>query len=114
MIAKSWTVDEGIPRHKDGIESLHHGFGADAVARGSGTVFHIQRNDETEEVGDGHLHGLIGPGIGLLELAVEDGTGERFKVGGEGGLGGSAATTTPLTGVGGTAVIAANTAKTAG
>lgn len=113
VIAQGWTVDEGIPRHEDGIEGLHHGFGTDAVATGPGTVLHIQRNDETEEVGDGHLHGLVGPGIGLLELAVEDGAGERFEVGGERSLGGSAATTTPLTGVGGSAVIAANAATAA-
>lgn len=113
VIAKGWTVDEGIPRHKDGVEGLHHGLGTDAVAARSSTVLHIQRNDETEKISDGHLHGLIGPGIGLLELAVEDGTGERFEVGGKCGLGGSAATTTPVTGVGGNAVVAANAATAA-
>mmetsp|Transcript_22166 Transcript_22166/g.63596 ORF Transcript_22166/g.63596 Transcript_22166/m.63596 type:complete len:317 (-) Transcript_22166:585-1535(-) len=119
VVAEGGTVDEGIPRHEDGIEGLHHGLGTDAVAQGAGTVLHVQRYDEAEEVGDGHLHGLVGPGIGLLELAVEDGTGERFEAGGEGGdscLGGSSAatagrTTTPLTGVGGTA--AATDAATA-
>ena len=115
VIAQGWTVDEGIPRHKDGIEGLHHGLGADAVTARSSTVLHIQRNDETEKISDGHLHGLIGPGIGLLELAVEDCSGERFEVGGERGLGlgGSAATATPLTGVGGNAVVAANAATAA-
>ena len=62
MITEGGGMDKGVACHKYRAEGVHS----------NGGRVRLLRNEEGEEVGNGHFDGFIGSRVGLFEFSLQD------------------------------------------